>query len=364
MKIRSTYRTGGTWLVGTTGWKLGLYIMARTRERDGVLNDSSASHEPSPRTMLAIDSASSSKELSEIYGTGNEPIKMPQADGFILPEHRVHELGRECLNYPNTRPYGEKLLQMPDASTGAGVGGMPLVSYVVGMAAMYQLDEMIEARIKAQQDKLGIDADYEKGKAMARESRPLQIIGGNLGGGTFPGLALYLASRIQTLSKKHGLNPEICLLGTTPSALSGGDPETAKANYAALIRQIMVAMQNPSKIVFHTLGGHSLRHTEPLVHRVIPFGPSNGKSIVGSRDEVVAQMALAAWTLLESPYGIHADGIFRDQEKLADDLHYGVRMFTRMGVSLMRLDRTRNQAMAMAQASQAASAMFLDDPNS
>jgi len=150
-------------------------------------------------------------------------------------------------------------------------------------------------------------------------------------------------------------------MGTTPSALSGGDMTAAQANYATFVRQAVLAMEHPEKIVFHTLGGESLRHTEPLVDRILPFGPSSGKITVATREEVAAQIALAAWLTLDSNYGPHADAAFRDHAKDLLDNRFGFRGFSRLGVSIIRLDREWAEALANAEGMNLATAKLLGE---
>src|SRR6266542_4168809 len=108
-------------------------------------------------------------------------------------------------------------------------------------------------------------------------------------------------------------------------------------------------MTDFERIVFRTLDGETLRHSEPLVHRLVPFGPSSGKITISTREEIAAQMALAAWLLLDSPYGSFADGAFRDHDKdRLDTRRFGFRGFSRLGVGVLRADAVRNKAIAEA----------------
>lgn len=344
----SSQRPGGIWSIGTTGWLIALYYLGRKL----MLNDRGAStysgRTATTRTIFAIETAQSSKQAELHIAPGDRAIRLPEQDGYLLPVQNVKGLANECLLNRKTQRYGQKLKLLPEATTDDGVGGIPIVSLVAGLSVLPQLDRMIEARVLAQRDRRGIDADHESGQKIVFSSRNVQIVCGNFAGGTFPGLALLIASRIKYYSTKHGLDSEVVVLGTTPSALSGGDLTTAQCNYAMFVRQAVLAMDAPQRIVFHTLSGEDLRHTEPLIDRIVPFSPSTGKVTMSTRDELAAQMAIAAWLMLDSPYGAQADSMFRDHMKDRLDNRFGFRGFSRLGVGLMRVDHDRCRAVAAA----------------
>lgn len=355
----TSQRPGGLWSIGTTGWLISLYYMGRKRMLNGRGISAHGRHNMSTRTLFAIESAQSSKQMELHLSPGDPAIRLLDEDGFLLPVQSVQGLAAECLQHRNTRRYGEKLKLLPEATTDDGVGGIPLVSLVAGLSVLPQLDRMIESRILAQRDRRRIDADHEGGQSVDHSSRNVQIICGNFAGGTFPGLAILLASRIKYYSRKHGLDAEVVVLGTTPSALSGGDLLNAQGNYAMFIRQAVLAMDEPRRIVFHALNGDDITHTEPLIDRIVPFSPSTGKVTLATRDELAAQMAIAAWLMLDSPYGAKADSMFRDHMNDRLDDRYGFRGFSRLGVSLMRVDRDRCKSIAAAHGAKIAASAVL-----
>jgi len=146
-------RPGGLWAIGTTAWFIALYYLGRKFMREIRGQDEGLRTEQSARTVLAIESAQSSKHTEIRVAPGSEAISIPEQDGFLLPVHRVHELAEECLRHRHTRRYGEKLIALPDAGTDDGVGGIPLVSLVAGLAERHRLDVLIEARILAQRER-------------------------------------------------------------------------------------------------------------------------------------------------------------------------------------------------------------------
>lgn len=355
----TSQRPGGLWSVGTTGWLINLYYMGRKLMLNNRGISAHGDNNATTRTLFAIESAQSSKQMELHLSPGEPAIRLPEQDGYLLPVQNVQGLADECLKHRNTAHYGTKLKVLPESTTDDGVGGIPLVSLVAGLSVLPQLDRMIEARVLAQRDRRGIDADHEGGQKIVYSSRNVQIICGNFAGGTFPGLALLLASRIKRYSAKHGLDSEVVVLGTTPSALSGGDMAIAQCNYAMFVKQAVLAMEAPRRIIFHTLGGEDITHTEPLIDRIIPFSPSTGKITMGTRDELAAQMAIAAWLMLDSAYGSHADGMFKDHAKDRLDNRFGFRGFSRVGVGLMRVDHDRCKAVAAAHGAKIATSTIL-----
>ncbi len=348
MKNVSTRRPGGLFTIGTTGWLIALYYWILLRNR--LYSHTEAKVQESARTVLAIETAQASRDITLRYGPGHPAMRLPQENGVILPIRRVHDLGEECLRRRNTRPYGEVLRRLPDASTEDGVGAMPIVALANGLAYKPQLDQLIERDFIAQRERKRIAEYRDRGEGFSLDGRSLQVIAGNGGGGTFPGLALYVAQRVQHYSLKHlGAPSEILLFLTMPSALSGGDPVTAQGNFTTLVRQAVIATEDHRRIVFQTFMGEELRAERPLITRIVPWGISSGRLAIGTREELAAQMALAASVLLDTPYGSFAEAEFRDHEKDTIDQSYGTRRFARMGVSRWSIDGVRNNAIAQAE---------------
>jgi hypothetical protein len=343
-------RPGGLWGIGTTGWLFCLHFYIWELAR-GLANQSgSGGRGGSARTLLALETAQGSKQMTARFGPGHPSVRLPDESGFVLPPRSVRDLADECLRHRHTRGYGEKLARLPDALTDDGVGAVPLVALANGLACKPQIDQLIEGRILAQRERNRIDSHHDCGETFSLASRNTQIIGGNYGGGTYPGLALFVAERIQHYSVKYlGNTSDIILFGTTPSALSGGDVVAAQGNFATFIRQAVIANKEPRKIVFHTFTEEELRPSSPLVHRIVPWGPSSGKLCIGSREEITAQMALAAAVILDTPYGAFAEAEFRDHDKDALDTRYGTRVFARLGITRWAIDPVRDAAIAEAE---------------
>jgi hypothetical protein len=343
-----TRRPGGFWGIGTTGWLAALLYHVW----EVTFGLASASGETrSARTRLAIETAQSSKEMTMRFGPGYPLVRLPEEDGLILPVRSIHDLAEECLRHRGTQRYGEKLLRLPDSLTEDGVGAIPLTALVNGLANKPQLDQLIEARILAQRERTRIDAHYARGQSFTIGTRSMQIIAGNMGGGTYPGLALFVASRVHYYCEKYQLPSDIILFGTTPSALSGGDLVTAQGNFATFARQAVTAIEQPRKIVFHAFTGEELRHDKAFISRIVPWSPSTGKLSFGTREEIAAQMALTAGVILDTGYGAFAEAQFRDHDKdMLDKSRYGFRGFCRMGVARISADRQRNLTLARAAA--------------
>ncbi len=341
-----TRRPGGFWGIGTTGWIATLlYYIWETA--NGLT--ASARGTRSARTRLAIETAQSSKGMALRFGPGCPLVQLPEEDGIVLPVRSIHDLAEECMRQRGTSRYGEKLQRLPDSMTEDGVGGIPLTALVNGLANKPQLDQLIESRILAQRERIRIDSHYANGQSFTIGTRSTQVIAGNKGGGTYPGLALFVASRIHYYCEKYQLPSDIILFGTTPSALSGGDLLTAQANFATFTRQAVIAIEQPKKIVFHTFTGEELRHDKAFISRIVPWSPSTGKLSFGTREEIAAQMALAAGVILDTGYGAFSEAQFRDHEKdMLDKSRYGFRGFCRMGVARISTDRERDLTLAQA----------------
>lgn len=344
-----TRRPGGLWCIGTTGWLICLFYKIWELAHEMVAHAATGRPVGSCRTLLALETAQNAWHMAMRLGSGHPLVRLSNEDGFVLPSHSLRDLWEECLRHRQTRHYGEKLRRLPDGLTDDGVGGVPLVALVNGLACKPELDQRIEARILAQRERNRIDAHHDRGEAFALGSRNTQIIAGNFGGGTYPGLALFVAERIQYYSRKYGLDSDIVIFGMTPSALSGGDVVTAQANFALFVRQAVIAMEHPQWILFQTFTGEQLRPVGTLVHRITPWGPSTGRLCLGTREEVAAQMALAAAAMLDMPYGAHAEAAFRDHQKDMLDDRYGSRVFARMGITRWAIDEVRDKAIARAE---------------
>lgn len=345
-----TRRPGGLFTVGTTGWLVALYYWLWELTSGLVSESAPGNRTASARTVLAIESAQSSRQMELRIGPGHPLVRLPEEDGFVFPPRNVHDLAEECVRHRETLRYGEKLKCLPPGDTEDGVGAIPLVALVSGLANKPQIDRMIEQRILAQRDRNRLDRHQQNGQSFTLGSTSTQIIAGNFGGGTAPGLALFIASRIAYYCRKYGLPYEIVLFGLTPSALSGGDIIAAQGNFVTFIRQAVIAMMEPNRIVFRTFSGEELRHNEPLVHRIVPWSPSSGRLTVGTRDELAAQMALAAAMILDTGYGAFSEAQFRDHQRdMADNGKYGFRGFARMGLARWAVDKVRNQAVAQAE---------------
>jgi hypothetical protein len=342
----SSRRSGGVFVAGTSGWNIGLaYYLSQSLF--GPVRTSTAEN---PRSLVAIETAQSSREIAMRAGPGHPAVKLPHEYGLILPECDVHALADECMRHPAMRRYGEKLLKLRNGTTGNGVGASPLTALVAGLAALQQIDRVVEDAILMQRDRARIDAQQGHGNRFTLDGGSVQILAGNLAGGTFPGLFLLLAQRIQHFALKHlGGQCQIILFALTPSASSGGDIVTAKGNFAVAIRQAMLAMHQPEKIVFHGFNGEELRANAGLIQRIVPWSPSTGRLSLSNREEICAQMALGAGLLLDTAYGAASESLFRDHEKEADDERYGARPFARMGISRWAIDHARDHALARAE---------------
>jgi hypothetical protein len=347
---RIVRRPGGLFGVGTTGWLIVLYYwLWETACKLRPKRDAAVTGNNHARTVLAIETAQSSRHARERLGPGHELVSLPEADTFVLPPRSLRELAEEALRHQATRRYGEIASRIPNGSSEDGVGGVALGAYLSGLASFHEIASLVEARILAQRDRARVDKHHEQGERFALAARNVQLIVGNFAGGTYPALALLVAYLVAFYSQKYGVPSEIILCGTTPSALSGGDLVCAEAAYTLFMRQAVIAQQQPKLIRFGTFQDEVLRPTEPIVHRIIPFGPSTGRITVSTRKDVAAQIATAAWLLLDGAYGPFADAAFRDFEKSDQlDTRYGFRGFSRLGVGILRTDQVRNRAIAQA----------------
>ncbi len=355
-----TRRPGGLWCIGTTGWLVALWYYIWRMAQELVSRNGSGHQAGSARTLLALETAQASKAITMRFGPGHPLLRLPDEDGFILPARSVSDLAEECLRHRHTQGYGQKLRRMPDGLTEDGVGGVPLAALANGLASKPQIDQLVEARILAQRERNRIDGHYDRGEGFALASRNTQIIAGNMGGGTFPGLALFVAERIQYYSSKYGVESDVVVFGMTPSALSGGDFVTAQGNFATFVRQAVISMTQPHRVVFHTFTGEELRPAKALLQRIVPWGPSSGKLCIGTREEIAAQMALTAAVMLDTSYGAYAESAFRDHQKDLLDDRYGSRVFARMGITRWALDDVRDHALAQAEGVRLVARMLLN----
>lgn len=350
--VTSSHRPGGLWCLGTTGWLIGLMYQAISMVRwPKIANPNGAS--ASARTLLAIDTAAASQDLTARIGPGYPQIRIAEGDFHIMTPRKISELAARATTHKATRRYGEKLSKLPDGSTDDGAGGLPLVATTNFYADLPTIDTMTRDRIIQQRDRSVLDQQHDVGRPVDPSKRGLQIIVGNWSGATATGVTLPLAQRIQHHCTLLGLPSDIVVIGTTPGVVRGGDVQMAKARYVLFCRQLTCAIEHPDRCVFHTFNGEELRlasgGTAPIV-RAIPWGCATSRGLtVSDRWQTAADIALAANLMLDSRMGAVADGEFRDFESDRSDRRLGSRCWARVGASRVALDRVRAGTIAMAE---------------
>jgi len=312
---------------------------------------------------LAIETADSSRNYSVSRGQGFPATSLPKENVIILKEHSTRELASNARRFSTTRRYAEKLDLLPDVTTLEGAGGHKILSMTAILAELPTVDQGIRKLMTAEMDRCRYNARCDEGSATSTaECLDIYLVG-SLYGSTFAGSVVLIASRVHHVAKLLGIKVNVHVIATTPSVAQTHDPVSAWANFGATCKELMLAQDDASKIVFHDFCGNTISHPTRarLLESVVFWGSSTGQLVAGDREEVASSIGLLLFYLAHSKLGGLSSASFCDAQKTMLDRSLGFRGVGRVGIARFAINRDSNREVAFNSALKAVSRMINPD---
>jgi len=340
----------------------GTHIATHVRKWEmNLLGNESLAYLP----ILAIETAESSRTYSATAGPSLPPVTLPDESVLILPERDARELARIARRFPGTRRYAAKLESLPNVTTKEGAGGHKILALAAGLAALPEIEQRLLKLLVEERDRCRFNARCEEG-THGPLSDVLDVYFAGAGyGSTFSGLVLLMVSLLLRTAGLLKLTVRVHVIITSPSVARTHDPVGAWSNFASTFRALLIAMEDPSCIVFHGLDGSEIRNEsqKKLVHSLVPWGASTGTLVAGDRDEVANSIALTITYLAHSPLGGLSESAFTDPQKLILDHSFGFRGARRLGLARFALDPHLNRRVAVNAATRSISKLLNPETN-
>ncbi len=298
--------------------------------------------------VLAVETAESARTYSAPGGPDFPSVSLPDESILILRDRSTHELAAMAQRHPRTRSYARKLSALPPTSTKEGAGGHRILSLTSFLAELPELDLRIPRLLIQERDRCRFGAQSDEGHSQSGSEEMAVYISGAGYGSTCSGAALLIASRVRHHAHLLGLKVRIHLLLVSASVAKTNDSITAWANLGITCKAAMKAMEDASKIVFHTFTGGTISH-EPhsrLVDTLTLWGNSTGSLVASDREETAASVGLLVFYLVHSTLAGISEQAFCDSAKMVIDRSLGYRGFRRLGIARFAVDRELNRRVA------------------
>ena len=298
--------------------------------------------------VLAIETAESALTYSAPLGPDLPSVSLPEESILILKDRTTQELAAMARRHSKTRRYAEKLEELPPTTTKDGAGGHRILSLTSFLADLPELDLRIPKLLAQERDRCRFGTQCDEGNSQSASDVMDVYIDGAGYGGTCSGAALLVASRVKHHARLLGLKVRIHLILVSASVAKTHDSITAWANFGVTCKAAMKAMEDASKIVFHTFAGTTITHEShsKLVDTLTLWGSSTGSLVAADREEVASSVGLLLFYLVHSSLGNVSEAAFCDAAKTVSDRSLGYRGIRRLGMARFAVDSELNRKVA------------------